>query len=79
MAMIQVVDHCNMLVNRSENKGDVIQADQVLHGNRIPGQLGYDVVIGGVADVNNNSGRRRIYPSTGLRATYFYRGRERYD
>ena len=68
MVMIQVVDHCNM-VERAENKGDVIQADQVLHGNRIPGQLGIFVVIGGDADMNNNGGRKRIYPSTGLRAT----------
>jgi hypothetical protein len=48
-----------MLVDRGENKGDVIQADQVLHDNRLPGQLGIVVVIGGEADMNNNSGRKR--------------------
>ena len=59
MVMIQAVHRCNMLMVRSENKGDVIQADQVLHDNRIPWQLGIVVVIGGEADMNNNSGRKR--------------------
>jgi hypothetical protein len=77
--MIQVVLYCIMLVDRGENKGDVIQADQVLHDNRIPGKLGIVVVIGGDADVNTNGGRKRIYPSTGLRATCFSRGRKRCD
>ena len=58
MVMIQVVLHCIILVDRGENKGDVVQADQVLHGNRTPGQLGIFVVIGGDADVNNRSGRK---------------------
>jgi hypothetical protein len=30
----------NMLVDRGENKGYAIQADQVRSGNRIPGHLG---------------------------------------
>ena len=75
MVMIQVVLHCIILVDRGENKGDVVQADQVLHGNRTPGQLGIFVVIGGDADVNNRSGRKWTYPSTGLRATWFPHGR----
>jgi hypothetical protein len=57
-----------MLVKRAENKGDVIQADQVLHANCIPGQLSIFVVLCGDADMNNNGGRKRIYPSMGLRA-----------
>jgi hypothetical protein len=40
MVMMQVVLHCITLVDRAENEGDVIQADQLLHGNSIPGQLG---------------------------------------
>jgi hypothetical protein len=68
-----------MLVDRGESKDDVIQANQVLRGNRIPGQLGIFVVIGGDADMNNNGGLKRIYPSTGLRAASFPRGRKRYD
>jgi hypothetical protein len=58
MVMIQVVLHYIILVDRAENKGDVVQADQVLHGNRTPGQLGIFVVIGGDADENNRSGRK---------------------
>jgi hypothetical protein len=57
MVMIQVVHHYNMVVDRSENKGEVIQADQVVNGNGLPGQVG-SVVIGGDADMNNNSGRK---------------------
>jgi hypothetical protein len=69
----------NMLVDRGESQDDVIQADQVLRGNRIPGQLGIFVVIGGDAGINNNGGLKRIHPSTGLRAASFPRGRKRYD
>jgi hypothetical protein len=68
MGLIQVVLRYITLVDRVENKGDVIQADQVLHGNRIPGQLGIFVAIGGDANMNNSSGRKRKYPSTDLRA-----------
>jgi hypothetical protein len=50
MVMILVVHRYNMLVGRGKNKGDVIQADQVLHGNRIPGELGI-VVVGGDAEM----------------------------
>ena len=74
--MIQVVLHCIILVDRAENKGDIIETDQVLRGNCIPGQLGIFVVIGGDAYMNNSSGRQRIYPSTGLRATCFSCGRK---
>jgi hypothetical protein len=66
-------------VDRAETKADVTQADQVLRQNRIPGHLGIVVAIGGDADMNNNSGRKRIYPSRGLRATCFSRGRKRCD
>ena len=76
MVMIQVVHHYNMVVDRSENKGDVIQANQVLNGSGMPGQLGIVVVIGGNADMNNNSGRKWTYPSTVLWATCFSRGRK---
>jgi hypothetical protein len=76
MVMIQVVLHYIILVDRAEDKGDVTETDQVLRGNRIPGQLGIFVVIGGDADMNNSSGQQRIYPSTGLRATCFSRGRK---
>ena len=58
MVVIQVVLHHSMLVDRGENKGDVIQADQVLH-NCIPEQLGI-IVIGGDAEMNNSRGRKRI-------------------
>ena len=58
MVTIQVVHRYIILVDRGENKGDVIQADQVLRSNRIPGQLGIVVVIGGDADMNNNAGRK---------------------
>jgi hypothetical protein len=34
----------------------------------MPGQLGIFVVFCGDADMNNNGERKRIYPSTGLRA-----------
>ena len=79
MVMIQVVLHYFILVDRGENTGDVIQADQVLHCNRIPGQLGIFVVIGRDADMNNRSGRKWTYPSTGLRATRFWHSRKRCD
>jgi hypothetical protein len=39
MVMIQAVHHCSMLVDKGENKRDVIQADQVLRDNHIPGHL----------------------------------------
>jgi hypothetical protein len=48
------------------NAGRIIP--QALRGNRIPGQLSIFVVLCGDADMNNNGGRKRIYPSTGLRA-----------
>ena len=57
MVMNQVVLHCIILVDTAVNKGDAIQADQVLRRNRIPGKLGIFVVIGGDADVNS-SGRK---------------------
>jgi hypothetical protein len=57
MIMIQVVLRFIIVVDRGESKGDVIQADQVLRGNRTPGQLSI-FVIGGDADVNNNGGRK---------------------
>jgi hypothetical protein len=52
--MIQVVLHYIILVDRGENTGDVIQADQVLHDNRIPGHPGI-FVIGGDADRNKKN------------------------
>ena len=48
MVMMQVVLHCIMLVDRSQNTGDVSEADQVLHDNRTPGQLGVVVVMAGM-------------------------------
>jgi hypothetical protein len=76
--MIQVVLHHIMLVDRGQNKCDVSEADQVLHDNLIPGQLGIFVVLGGDADMNSSSGRKRIYPLA-LRATCFCRCRKRRD
>ena len=58
MFMIQVVHRCNMLVDRGKNTGDVIEADQVLHDNRIPGHLGI-FVIGRDADRNKKNTLRR--------------------
>jgi hypothetical protein len=52
---------------------------QVLHANCIPGQLSIFVVLCGDADMNNNGGRKRIYPSSGLRATWFSHGRKLCD
>ena len=68
-----------MLVDRGESKDDVIQADQVLRGNRIPGHVGIFYVIGRDAGINNNCGRKRIHPSTGLRAACFPRRRKPYN
>jgi hypothetical protein len=51
---------------------------QVLRGNRIPGQLSIFVVLCEDADMNNNGGRKRIYPSTGFGALPDFRTVENY-
>jgi hypothetical protein len=38
----------NMLAERGENKGYVIQADQVWFGSRIPGHLGIVFLLTGI-------------------------------
>ena len=63
--MLQVVLHCNMLLDRGEK--EVIQADQVLHGNRIPGHPGIGAVIHGDADMN-----KKNTPFDGLESCLFF-------
>jgi hypothetical protein len=57
-----------MLVDRAENQGDVIQADQVRSTtcNGTPGQLGIVVAIDEIADTNDKGGRKKKHTFDGL-------------
>ena len=61
-----------LFMDRGENKGYVIQAE-VWFGSSIPGHP-RTVFINGDTNMNNSSGRKRIHPWTGLRATCVSRG-----
>jgi hypothetical protein len=46
--MVIELDWLNMLVDKGENKGFVIQVDQVCFDHRIPGHLGIVVIDGDI-------------------------------
>jgi len=51
--MLIETDWLNVLVDRGEHKGYIIQADQVRFCIHVPGQLGI-VFVDGDADMNNS-------------------------
>jgi hypothetical protein len=58
--MLTEPEWLNVLVERGEHKGYIIQADQVWFCNRVSGQRG-TVFVDGDANMNNSRGRKRIF------------------